>query len=92
MTEVSRFLEIPPARLEQETLRALLEEFASRDGTDYGLEETPLEDRVAALESQLAGRRIVLVFDRVTETWDLVPADETDSLLSQDETDQHPNV
>ena len=34
---MANFLEIPPSRLEQDTLQALLEEFASRDGTDYGL-------------------------------------------------------
>ncbi len=89
---MSRFLEIPPARLEPDTLRSLLEEFATRDGTDYGLEETPLQDRVASLDSQLLQRTVLLVFDQTTETWDLVPADESEGLFSLDDSDEHSDV
>ncbi len=84
---MARFLDIPPSRLEPSTLRALLEEFASRDGTDYGLEETSMEQKVKSLESKLAQRRLCLLFDQVVQTWDLVHVDEAGPLLSLEDTE-----
>ena len=40
---MAEFVMVPPQRLQAEVLQALLEEFASRDGTDYGERECTLE-------------------------------------------------
>ena len=43
-------LKIPYEKLEPETLQALIEEFVSRDGTDYGRTEVPFEQKVAQVK------------------------------------------
>ena len=72
---------MPPERLASETLLSLLEEFASRDGTDYGEQETPLAQKVAALRAQLAAGDIRLLYDADSEQWDLVDRARADDLL-----------
>ncbi len=39
-------------------LRGLIEEFASRDGTDYGAKEVDLQAKVVQIERQLRGGEI----------------------------------
>ena len=85
---MSRFLDIPPARLEADVLQALLEEYASRDGTDYGARERSLEEKRASLEDQLARGDLKLLYDTRTEHWDLLPAVEAAPLLAA-ERDEH---
>jgi uncharacterized protein YheU (UPF0270 family) len=63
---------VPPERLADETLVSLLEEFASRDGTDYGERETPLLQKVDALRAQLASGDVQLLYDADSEQWDLL--------------------
>ncbi|MEP0201890.1 MAG: YheU family protein [Halioglobus sp.] len=77
------FLEIPPARLQTDVLQALLEEFASRDGTDYGENETSLQEKVDALHRQLLLGDIKLLYDAASEQWDLLPQDEALVLLRE---------
>jgi uncharacterized protein YheU (UPF0270 family) len=76
------FVQVPPARVPEEQLQALLEEFASRDGTDYGPQETALVDRVAQLRRQMLSGQLQLLFDASSDEWDLVPADVARRLLS----------
>lgn len=78
---MAAFLEIPPWRLQAETLNGLLEELASRDGTDYGEHECSLADKVATLQDQLLRGELRLLFDQDSATWDLCPRDEAASLL-----------
>ena len=68
---MASFIEIPIARLGSDVLQALLEEFASRDGTDYGEVETSLGERVAQLHRQLEDRSLALLYDADSEHWDL---------------------
>lgn len=53
---MAQFVHIPTERVAPETLQALLEEFASRDGTEYGEHDVPLETKVASLRRQLAAK------------------------------------
>ena len=80
---MAELVRVPPERLAPDTLASLLEEFASRDGTDYGERETPLEARVSTLRGQLASGSIALVFDVDSESWDLLPADDARRLLGE---------
>ncbi|PLW83289.1 hypothetical protein CWI75_07760 [Kineobactrum sediminis] len=79
---MAQLIEIPLERLAPEVLAALLEEFASRDGTDYGNHELSLDDKAAQLQRQLAAGRLVLLYDGDSETWDIMPRDIADSLLA----------
>lgn len=54
------------------TLRAVLEDFCTRDGTDYGRTELTLEQKVDLLAAQLASGGACLVFDAVSETLGVV--------------------
>ncbi|TMA22330.1 MAG: YheU family protein, partial [Deltaproteobacteria bacterium] len=46
-------IEVPPSALSREALRALVEEFVTRDGTDYGAVERGLDTKVADVLRQL---------------------------------------
>ena len=67
---------VPWQDINPDTLNHLLEEFASRDGTDDGAYETRLADKVAQLEIQLKQKRIVVVYSELHETVNIVPAEQ----------------
>jgi uncharacterized protein YheU (UPF0270 family) len=69
---MAQFVRIPTERVAGDTLRALLEDFASRDGTDYGVRELSLEEKVANLTRQLGSGELTLVCDLDSEEWDLL--------------------
>ncbi len=79
---MASLVEIPPSRLTPEVLDALLEEFASRDGTDYGEREHSLAEKAAQLRSQLMSSELALLYDGDSEEWDLVSRDQAASLLN----------
>ena len=79
---MAEFVQVPVERVPAETLNALLEEFASRDGTDYGAQETPLETRVASLTARLRGGSLQLLFDVSSESWDILATDDARRLLA----------
>jgi hypothetical protein len=78
---VASFLRIPRERIPPETLAALLEEYASRDGTDYGEREVPLAEKREALSRQLTAGELELLFDIDSESWDLVSRERARELL-----------
>lgn len=61
-------LEIPHQALNDETLTALIEDFVTRDGTDYGAREVPLETKVAQVRRQLELGEAVITYDEESET------------------------
>lgn len=81
------FVEVPVARVPAESLAGLLEEYASRDGTDYGERETPLAERVAQLEQRLKSGELRLLFDAASEQWDILPADTARQLVGPETLD-----
>ncbi|MFU8763265.1 MAG: YheU family protein [Haliea sp.] len=79
---MANLLEIPLARLAPDALAGLLEEFASRDGTDYGDRELSLAEKVANLRRQLDSGDMRLLYDSDTESWDLVSRELARALLA----------
>ena len=67
---------IPHHQLDRETLQNLLEEYATRDGTDYGEREVSLDDKVASLRRQLESKDIVIWFEPGEETVNLILAED----------------
>lgn len=63
---------IPPSKLPAHTLRNILEEFITREGTDYGEHELSLEEKVDRLFPQVAAGEVLIVFDEAQETIQLV--------------------
>jgi uncharacterized protein YheU (UPF0270 family) len=65
-------IEIPFQSLAPDTLASIIEEFASRDGTDYGETEFSLADKVAQIEGQLTSGHLTLLFDPVSQSCQIV--------------------
>ena len=79
---MAQFLMVPPGRLPADILQSLLEEYASRDGTDYGEREFTLDEKVGALRGQLDCGDLKILYDSDSEAWDLVPSDQAEVLLN----------
>ncbi|WP_235015456.1 YheU family protein [Oceanicoccus sp. KOV_DT_Chl] len=62
------YIDIPYQQLSVEVLQALIEEFITREGTDYGVHEYSLEQKVAQVEKQLSSGRAFIAFDPVSES------------------------
>ncbi len=69
-------VKIPHDQLSPEALEGVVEEFVTRDGTDYGEYEVPLETRISRVVSQLRSGRAVIVFDPESETCNIFKADD----------------
>jgi hypothetical protein len=67
-----RRVEVPHAQLAPEVLRRLVEEFVTRDGTDYGAIERTLAEKVAAVMQQLETGEAAIVVDAERDTIDIV--------------------
>lgn len=76
------FIDVPPQRLQSDILLALLEEYASRDGTDYGERETSLEEKVNQLRAQLGRGELRIVYDAESEHWDMLTREAASALLN----------
>lgn len=79
---MAKFVVVPPLRLQADVLQALLEEFANRDGTDYGERELTQDEKVGRLQAQLERGDLKILYDLDSEEWDLVPAEQAEQLLS----------
>lgn len=71
-------VEVPHALLAAEVLRCLVEEFVTRDGTDYGEVERTLDEKVAAVMQQLEAGELVIRVDTEHEIVEIEPRDAAD--------------
>ena len=67
---------IPVNKLSPEALQGVIEEFISRDGTDYGEIEASRETKFRQVKSRLATGEAVLIFDDETETTNIFLAND----------------
>ena len=65
-------IQVPPDALEPDTLRAVIESFVLREGTDYGEHEASLDDKVAQVLAQLRRGQAHITFDPATESVNVV--------------------
>jgi hypothetical protein len=63
---------VPFGDLQADLLRAVVESFVLREGTDYGERELSLEEKVARVIAQLKRGEAQIVFDPETETVSIV--------------------
>ena len=64
---------VPHDRLEPDVLKALIEEFVTRNGAVHGHTETSTEQKVAAVLRQLKSGSAVIVFEEASETCTIMP-------------------
>ena len=65
-------MQIPHQQLSTEALHGLIEEFVTRDGTDYGESEASTEQKTQQVLRQLDKGDVVILFDTETESWNIV--------------------
>ena len=66
--EVPGAVVVPYTELAADLLRAVVESYVLREGTDYGERECSLEDKVAHVIRQLKSGEAQIVFDPESET------------------------
>ena len=66
-------IEVPYKQITLDTLRRMIQEFVTRDGSDWAEVGCTLEDKVAQVLQQLKNKQIKVVFDLKTQTANLVP-------------------
>ena len=59
---------VPWSDIDRATLDNLIEEFVTRDGTDYGEQEVPTATKVEQVRARLKRGEASVVFDDATET------------------------
>jgi uncharacterized protein YheU (UPF0270 family) len=64
-------MDIPWQKIQPETLTALIDEFVTRDGTDYGLREANHQTKIEQVLKLIKAGKIKVVFDAETESCDL---------------------
>ena len=67
---------IPVSKLSPEALQGVIEEFISRDGTDYGEMEISRETKFRHVKDKLENGSAVLIFDDETETTNIFLAND----------------
>ena len=67
---------IPVNKLSAGTLQGVIEEFISRNGTDYGEVEASWETKFRQVKYKLENRSAVLIFDDETETTNIFLTDD----------------
>ncbi len=67
-TEPAEPVVVPHTELAADLLRAVIESFVLREGTDYGEQEFSLDQKVAKVMRQLERREAQIVFDPDTES------------------------
>ncbi|MFW6053154.1 MAG: YheU family protein [Desulfosalsimonas sp.] len=70
------FVIIPYNQLSPEALYGVVEEFVTRDGTDYGEREVSLEVKISQIINQLKSKEAVIVFDQESQTCNIVKNDD----------------
>lgn len=66
-------VQVPHDRLSADALRQVIESYVNREGTDYGLHERTLEQKVQDVLRQLENGEAVIVFDPEDESINIVP-------------------
>jgi uncharacterized protein len=69
-------MRIPHTQLAPMTLRAVVEEFVTRDGTDH----SSVEQRIADVLHQFEAGRVEVHFDAKTATCNILPCQETSAV------------
>jgi uncharacterized protein YheU (UPF0270 family) len=69
--------------LSDDALRGMIEEFVTRDGTDYGEQEASLEERVEEVREQILTGKALIMFDSKTETTTIIPAEDLAKIQQQ---------
>ena len=74
---------IPPDKVSPRALQGMIEEFVTRDGTDYGERETGLAEKVAQVRAQLQSGQAGIVFFPLEESFQILRREEFPEGMAQ---------
>ena len=66
-------MDIPYTEISEEALKAIIQEYITREGTEYGIKEYSFEQKIDQIKQQLLKGDIKINFDDETQTCNLVP-------------------
>jgi uncharacterized protein len=66
--DVSVYVEVPTSELSQTALLGIVEEFITREGTDYGPREHTFDEKRASVLRLIAAGEVAIFFDTESET------------------------
>ncbi len=72
MTPRSKHVIVPHGSLSAEALTNLIDDFITREGTDYGEREYSAEEKRASVQQKLDKGAVLIVFDPESESVNLV--------------------
>lgn len=72
----NNYLIVPPEQLSADALQGVIEEFITREGTDYGEIEFLLADKVQQVRALLRTAAVKIIYDLRTETCTLMTKEE----------------
>jgi uncharacterized protein YheU (UPF0270 family) len=70
--QVVTSVNIPWQSLSDDALRGVIEEFVTREGTEYGSAEVSLDQKCAEVARQLAAGEAIITYDEVQQTCSIV--------------------
>ena len=82
-TGFSRWLFSPPDKVSPRALQGMIDEFVTRDGTDYGERETGLAEKVAQVRAQLQSGQAGIVFFPLEESFQILRREEFPEGMAQ---------
>lgn len=71
---MENLIEVPWDQIAADTLQALVEEFVTRDGTDYGEHEIALSSKVSQVVKGIKNKEYVIVYDQEMDSVQIVTA------------------
>ena len=77
---LSNFVAIPPEHLSPEALQGVIEEFITREGTDYGAVESSFAAKIEQVRAQLRKGLVTIVFDLDAESCTLLTREQLQRL------------
>ena len=69
-------MEVPYQKLKSDTLNRVIESFIVREGTEYGLHEVSMEEKIAKVKMQLKSNKIKILFSEKDQTINIVTLNE----------------
>ena len=74
------YVEIPMHKLSQDALIGLVEEYCSREGTDYGMLEFSLDEKVSAVLRELQKGMAKIFFNQEDQSINILAVDQVAGL------------
>jgi uncharacterized protein len=65
-------VDVPYERIDPDTLRNLIQEFVTREGSDWSDADGTLADKVEQVLQQLRAKKVKVVFDLTSQTANIV--------------------